>query len=119
MGSVVAHELGPNNNLPPLCLASPLFPMSLPTLDIFRQRLALLRSDLNLLAAIFKVRDLNMPGGVDDSRFNRRRSLLETVDHHFRTIEESDALDSMDAFYQHAYKLISSPRSSRGVQSES
>jgi uncharacterized protein (DUF1501 family) len=49
-----------------------------------------------------------MPGGVDDTRFNRRRNLLETVDHHFRTIEESDALDSMDAFYQHAYKLISS-----------
>jgi uncharacterized protein (DUF1501 family) len=34
--------------------------------------------------------------------------LLETVDHHFRSLEKSDALDSMDAFYQHAYKLISS-----------
>jgi arylsulfatase A-like enzyme len=58
--------------------------------------------------ADFKVRDLNLPGGVDDKRFSRRRSLLETVDNHFRELEKSDALDSMDAFYQHAYSLISS-----------
>jgi hypothetical protein len=56
----------------------------------------------------FKVRDLNLPEGISDERFARRRSLLETVDHHFRSIEKSDELDSMDAFYQHAYKLISS-----------
>src|SRR5690606_2850681 len=56
----------------------------------------------------FKVRDLNLPNGVNDERFNRRKSLLETVDYHFKNLEESDALDSMDAFYQHAYKLISS-----------
>ena len=49
-----------------------------------------------------------MPSGVDEKRFNRRRNLLQTVDHHFKTLEESDALNSMDAFYQHAYKLISS-----------
>jgi hypothetical protein len=58
----------------------------------------------------FQVRDLNLPKGVDDQRFARRRSLLETVDHHFRNLEKSDALDSMDAFYQHAYKLISSQK---------
>jgi uncharacterized protein (DUF1501 family) len=32
------------------------------------------------------------------------------VDHHFRNLEKSDALDSMDAFYQHAYQLISSQK---------
>jgi uncharacterized protein (DUF1501 family) len=58
----------------------------------------------------FKVRDLNLPGGVDEARFNRRKSLLETVDHHFRSMEDSDAIGSMDAFYQHAYKLISSQK---------
>jgi hypothetical protein len=58
----------------------------------------------------FKVRDLNMPDGVGDDRFCRRKSLLETVDEHFRSIEKSDALDSMDAFYQHAYSLISSQK---------
>ena len=47
---------------------------------------------------------------MDDDRFYRRKSLLETVDHHFRNLENSDALDSMDAFYQHAYKLISSQK---------
>jgi len=45
---------------------------------------------------------------VSDERFARRRSMLETVDEHFRQLEQSDALSSMDAFYDHAYKLISS-----------
>ena len=42
------------------------------------------------------------------ARCTRRRDMLAAVDAHFRTLEKSDALDSMDAFYQHAYKLISS-----------
>ena len=56
------------------------------------------------------MRDLSLPGGVDEARFNRRKSLLETVDHHFRSMEDSDAIASMDSFYQHAYKLISSQK---------
>jgi hypothetical protein len=109
MGSVVAHELGPNNNLPPY--------VCVPSVSNEFANSGYLSSAFGPFAigsepsrGDFKVRDLNMPGGVDDTRFNRRRSLLETVDHHFRTIEESDALDSMDAFYQHAYKLISSQK---------
>jgi uncharacterized protein (DUF1501 family) len=34
--------------------------------------------------------------------------MLDTVDDHFRRLEKSDALDSMDKFYQDAYSLISS-----------
>ena len=34
--------------------------------------------------------------------------MLETVDDHFRTLENSDAIDAMDTFYQRAYALISS-----------
>ena len=107
MGSVVAHELGPNNNLPPyVCVPS--VPNEFANSGYLSSAFGPFAIGSEPSRGDFKVRDLNMPGGVDDSRFNRRRSLLETVDHHFRTIEESDALDSMDAFYQHAYKLISS-----------
>ncbi|MDB2640168.1 DUF1501 domain-containing protein [Akkermansiaceae bacterium] len=107
MGSVVAHELGPNNNLPPyVCVPS--IPNEFANSGYLSSAFGPFAIGSEPSRGDFKVRDLNMPGGVDDTRFNRRRSLLETVDHHFRTIEESDALDSMDAFYQHAYKLISS-----------
>lgn len=56
----------------------------------------------------FKVKDLNTE--VSEDRFARRRSILETVDHHFRYAESSDALAAMDTFYQQAYDLISSPK---------
>ena len=109
MGSVVAHELGPNNNLPPyVCVPS--VPNEFANSGYLSSAFGPFAIGSEPSRGDIKVRDLNMPGGVDDTRFNRRRSLLETVDHHFRTIEESDALDSMDAFYQHAYKLISSQK---------
>ena len=109
MGSVVAHELGPNNNLPPyVCVPS--VPNEFANSGYLSSAFGPFAIGSEPSRGDFKVRDLNMPGGVDDTRFSRRRSLLETVDHHFRTIEESDALDSMDAFYQHAYKLISSQK---------
>ncbi|MCB1224669.1 MAG: DUF1501 domain-containing protein, partial [Verrucomicrobiales bacterium] len=56
----------------------------------------------------FSVRDLLVPKDVDASRFDRRRSLLESVDAHFKTVEKSDAIRAMDSFYDAAYGLISS-----------
>jgi hypothetical protein len=56
----------------------------------------------------FTVRDLNMPSGIDDARFSRRKSILAAVDDHFRKVEKSDSLDAMDSFYQRAYGMISS-----------
>jgi len=56
----------------------------------------------------FQVRDLNLPGGVTQERMAARRNLLSEVDAHFASLESSDALDSMDSYYQRAYALISS-----------
>ncbi|MFT5413533.1 MAG: hypothetical protein ACI9NC_006288, partial [Verrucomicrobiales bacterium] len=107
IGSVVSHEFGPRKNLPPYVaipsvanehagsgyLSSAYGPFSLGN-DPANQG--------------FSVRDLSLPKGIDDKRFERRRSLLQTVDDHFKSLEESDALDAMDTFYQRAYGLISS-----------
>ena len=107
MGSVVAHELGTRNNLPPyVCVPS--VPNEFANSGYLSSAYGPFAIGADPNSKDFKVRDLNMPGGVDESRFERRRNLLDTVDHHFRQLEKSDALDSMDAFYQHAYKLISS-----------
>jgi hypothetical protein len=56
----------------------------------------------------FKVRDLNLPKGIDQDRFSKRRSMREAVDAHFSALEKSDALTGMDSFYQSAYSMISS-----------
>ncbi len=107
IGSVISHELGSQNDLPPyVCV--PAVPNEYANSGYLSSAFGPFALGADPAQGNFQVRDLNLPAGVDDARFARRRSLLETVDQHFRALEESDAIDSMDAFYQHAYKLISS-----------
>jgi hypothetical protein len=109
IGSVISHELGSRNDLPPyVCVPS--VPNEYANSGYLSSAFGPFALGADPAQGNFQVRDLNLPKGVDDARFARRRSLLETVDHHFRAMEESDAIDSMDAFYQHAYKLISSQK---------
>jgi hypothetical protein len=108
-GSIISHELGPRNDLPPyVCVPS--VPNEWANSGYLSSAYGPFALGADPARQDFKVRDLNLPAGVSDERFARRRSLLETVDHHFRNLEKSDALDSMDAFYQHAYQLISSQK---------
>lgn len=107
MGSVVSHEFGPRNNLPPYVL--------IPNQTNPYQGTGYLSSSFagfsigaDPAGKGFKVRDLELPGGVDTSRFNKRRKLLDIVNGHFREKEKSDSLDSLDTFYNRAYSLISS-----------
>jgi len=109
IGSVISHELGSRNDLPPyVCVPS--VPNEFANSGYLSSAFGPFALGANPEQANFQVRDLNLPQGVDEARFTRRRSLLETVDHHFRTLEESDSIAAMDAFYQHAYKLISSQK---------
>lgn len=107
LGSVVAHEYGPKNNLPPyVCIPS------MPNVYAGTGYLSSAFSPFSLGADPasngFKVQDLNLPGGIDDSRFANRRSVLDAVNDHFRQKEKSDGLAAMDTFYDRAYSLISS-----------
>jgi hypothetical protein len=109
MGSVVSHEYGPKNNLPPyVCIPS------LPNVYAGTGYLSSSFSPFSLGADPanngFKVQDLNLPGGIDDSRFATRRGILESVNEHFRSKEKSDGLAAMDTFYDRAYSLISSEK---------
>ncbi len=109
IGSVISHELGPRNDLPPyVCVPS--VPNEYANSGYLSSAFGPFALGADPAQGNFQVRDLSLPGGVDDKRFERRKSLLETVDHHFRSMEDSDAIESMDAFYQHAYKLISSQK---------
>lgn len=108
MGSVVAHEFGPRNNLPPYVLIP-----SLPTPYAGTGYLSSSYAGFSLGADPanegFRVQDLALPGGVDETRFSRRQKLLDVVNEHFKQREKSDSMEAVDTFYQRAYGLIGSP----------
>jgi hypothetical protein len=107
MGSVVGHEFGPRNNLPPyICI--PNQPNEFAGTGYLSSSFAPFSLGADPASKGFTVRDLKLPGGVDDGRFTRRRRILDAVNDHFRTKEEADALDAVDSFYQRAYSMIGS-----------
>ncbi len=109
MGSVVSHEFGPRNNLPPYVLI-PNQPNPYAGTGYLSSSFAGFSLGADPAQKGFRVRDLQLPGGVDVGRFDRRRKLLDVVNQHFTAREKSDALDSVDTFYDRAYSLISSEK---------
>lgn len=109
MGSVVSHELGVRNNLPPY-VAIPSMPTNYAGSGYLSSAYAPFSLGSDPANAGFRVQDLALPGGVSQERFTVRRNMMDTVNEHFRARERSDNLDAMDTFYQRAYGLISSER---------
>ncbi len=106
-GSVVSHELGSQKNLPPyVCV--PNVPNPYAGSGYLSSAYGPFSLGADPANGNFAVRDLTLPEGIDDKRFEKRKTMLEAVDDHFRKLEKSDALDAMDSFYQRAYSMISS-----------
>ena len=106
-GSIISHEQGSRNNLPPY--------VAIPSVFAPDQGSGYLSTAYGPFALGsdpgdkgFTVRDLATPKEITPARFERRRTLLSAVDEHFRTTEKADGLSAMDTFYQAAYNLISS-----------
>ena len=109
MGSVVAHEFGPRNNLPQyVCV--PGQPNQFAGTGYLSSSYAGFSLGADPASGNFKVKDLNLPGGVDEGRFARRRRILDSVNSYFKAKEKSDSLDAVDTFYNRAYSLISSQK---------
>jgi uncharacterized protein (DUF1501 family) len=109
MGSVVSHELGVRNNLPPY-VAVPSMPAQDAGSGYLSSSFAPFSLGSDPAGAGFKVQDLSLPGGVTPERFATRRNMLDAVNAHFAGKEKSDNLAAMDTFYQRAYGLISSEK---------
>ncbi|HMP78581.1 MAG TPA: DUF1501 domain-containing protein [Pirellulaceae bacterium] len=107
MGSVVSHEFGPQNGLPPYVLI-PNLPNPYAGTGYLSSAYAGFSLGSDPAQQSFQVRDLELPKEVDFQRFDRRRRLLDLVNDQFRRVEKSDVLDATDTFYQRAYELISS-----------
>ncbi|MEZ6110530.1 MAG: DUF1501 domain-containing protein [Pirellulaceae bacterium] len=107
-GSVISHEYGPRNNMPPyVCI--PNQPNEFAGSGYLSSSFAPFSLGADPASNGFKVRDLNLPNGVTDERFARRRSALEAVNYYFSQRDKSDNVGAMNTFYERAYSMVSSP----------
>ncbi|MCU0871053.1 MAG: DUF1501 domain-containing protein [Pirellulaceae bacterium] len=108
-GSVISHEYGPKNNLPPyVCI--PNQPNIYAGCGYLSSSFSPFDLGADPASGGFKVRDLSLPGGVTDERFARRRSALEAVNYYFTQRDKSDNVGAMNTFYERAYSMVSSPQ---------
>ena len=109
MGSVVSHEYGPRENLPAyICI--PNRPNEFAGSGYLSSSYEPFSLGADPVNDNFQVQDLSLPGGVDEQRFARRRSALESVNQYFATRHQADSVSAMDSFYERAYGLISSQK---------
>lgn len=111
LGSVVAHELGGREALPPYVAIPNASEPFLGTGYLSSAHAAFAPGgDPN--ARNFRVRDLDAPGGVSAERAARRRALLAELDSefgsHYPDVVRSDAIAATKRFYEQAYELSTS-----------
>jgi uncharacterized protein (DUF1501 family) len=109
MGSVVSHELGVRNNLPPY-VAVPSMPAPEAGSGYLSSSFAPFSLGSDPANGGFRVQDLALPGNVTTDRFTARKNMLDAVNAHFAGKEKADNIEAMDTFYQRAYGLIASEK---------
>ena len=117
MGAVVSHEFGPKNNLP-AWVGLPNVPVGAGT-GYLSSKYGAFELGADPGQKDFQVRDISLPKGLSEERFERRRSAREALEDHFRQAEANPAeLDAMGEFYQQAYRLISSAEARKAFSLE-
>ena len=112
IGAIVSQNFGPRKDLPPY-VGVPNVPSAGGT-GYLSSKFGAFELGVNPVQKSFQVRDIALPKNITDERFTRRRTAREALEDHFREIEANPAeLDTMDQFYQQAYKLISSPEAKK------
>ena len=107
MGSIITHEFPPRNHLPQyVCI--PGQPNTFAGTGYLPSSFAPFSLGSDPASGGFTVKDLKLPGDVDDGRFVRRRKILSAVNEHFKQKEKGDSLDAVDSFYNRAYNMVSS-----------
>src|SRR6266478_547576 len=91
MGSIVSHELGVRNNLPPyVCVPSQ--PTTFAGSGYLSSAYAPFSLGADPASGNFSVQDRPLPGGVDAKRFDTRKNMLQAVNEHFAEKEKADGL---------------------------
>ena len=108
MGSVMSHEFGARENLPPY-VAVPR-PSRSTGSGYLNFKYGPFGLGSNPEDSDFSVRDLALPSGITANRFASRKKMRSIIDDKFSKLERDDQLDAMDSFYLKAYDMISSPK---------
>ena len=107
-GAVISHEYGPRNNLPPyVCI--PNVPNEFAGTGYLPSSYGGFALGGDPAQNGFKVRDLDLAGGVDAERFIRRKAALEAVNSQFVSATAADNVGAMNTFYERAYSLLDTP----------
>lgn len=114
MGSVIAMRQGPKNSLPPY-VWYPKDPDQFPLGGFLNSAYNpfSLGSDGDPGNPSFTVKDLALPKGLADRRFERRRVMLERINRDFVDRTRSEQFEAVDHFYERAYAMVTSPESRR------
>lgn len=110
IGSVVAHELGPRGAMPPYVVVPNQGSQFLGS-GYLSNAYGPFALGGDPARPGFSVRDLNLPAGIDETRFEKRKSWKTLVDEHFSRSQQDDKLDTMNSFYGRAYELLASQES--------
>ncbi len=106
-GAVVSHEYGPRNNLPPyICI--PNQPNEFAGTGYLSSSYGPFSLGSDPASNGFKVRDLDLYSGVDETRFARRQAALDAVNKKFSSLTSADSVTAMNTFYERAYNLLGS-----------
>lgn len=116
MQTVIGKELGKRSDLPPV--------ISVPGATGSWDKAGFLGTQYNPFdvgspnTENYKVRDLDLPMGVDWSRMDRRQSLMALVDEKFKRLDTSGILENMDAYYKMAFQLMHSEAAKKAFRIE-
>ncbi|MBL9169563.1 MAG: DUF1501 domain-containing protein [Verrucomicrobiales bacterium] len=109
LGSIVAHAQGANSVLPPY-VAIPGDSVGGNSNAARTGFLPRAFSAFNVGTDAARVPGMQNPEGVTFSRAEERREMLRKMDLFSRQVEQSSVTQERDAFYEQAYRLLSSPQ---------
>ena len=112
LGSVISHELGVRNNLPPY-ITVPNVPNEFAGAGYLSHSYSSFSLGSNPEDPNFKVRDLKLPDGIDVERFTKRKKLLDVVNNSqfVNQNKNNDSLIAVNEFYDNAFAMLDSPKS--------
>ena len=112
LGSVISHELGVRNNLPPY-ITVPNVPNEFAGAGYLSHSYSSFSLGSNPEDPNFKVRDLKLPDGVDAERFAKRKQLLDIVNksNFVNQNRYNDSLIAVNEFYDNAFAMLDAPKS--------
>ena len=114
LGSMISRELGHRGAVPPYIEVPE--PLGLGGPGFFGPQFAPFTIETDPVEPTFEVRDLNIAKGIDESRFARRRRLLQGADLLGEGGKSDGKAATMQTYYEKALQLVTSPEAKKAFR---